>query len=163
MNSVNEQPDADKAQATNAFFNGSVEESPSPYHIPLLDDDTGFGDIREDAEDFPELWKHIDDAIAREEAAAAKASQAQIKPDNNIFGLASRAQARKAKQAAAINVVQEAPVVIDLTGDENGSETSLCKSSLDLTSHLILTCCRQEASRPQLLCHQVNPRRWKQW
>lgn len=118
----------------NAFFNGSVEESPSPYHIPLLDGDTGFGDIREDAEDFPELWKHIDDEIAREEAAAAKALQPEIKSDNDIFGLASRAQARKAKQAAAItnaNVVQESPVVIDLTGDENDSETSsLCKSSL---------------------------------
>ncbi len=103
----------------------------------MLDDDTGFGDIREDAEDFPELWKHIDDEIAREEAAAAKALQPEIKSENSIFGLAGRAQARKAKLTGAntnVNAVQEASVVIDLTGDENGSETgSLCKSSLDLT------------------------------
>ncbi len=96
----------------------------------MLDNDSGFGDIREDAEDFPELWKHIDDEIAREEAAAIKALQPVIKSDNNVSDLA-----KQVPVTTDANIVQEVPVLIDLTGDEDASETSsLCKSSIDLTS-----------------------------
>lgn len=45
--------------ATAGFYGGyAVEESPSPYHAPNVDDDAGFGDIRDGCEHVPEQWTH---------------------------------------------------------------------------------------------------------
>lgn len=47
--------------ATAGFYGGfAVEESPSPYHAPLIDDNAGFGDIRDGCERFPEQWTDSD-------------------------------------------------------------------------------------------------------
>ena len=47
--------------ATAGFYGGfAVEESPSPYHAPLIDDGAGFGDIRDGCERFPEQWTDSD-------------------------------------------------------------------------------------------------------
>ena len=151
---------AGKARATDIFFKGPVEESPSPYHKPLLNETTGYGDIREGTEDFPELWR-LDEpelkTFACEEADALAPSTfddvppPKAKAGLNLSSLAARAQARKAKKAAALNNVdvgQKTPVLIDLTVDDNASDTySLCKSlpHLSLTS---LTFDSQEASCP---------------
>jgi hypothetical protein len=56
--------DAEEAEITDAtagFYGGfDVEESPSPYHAPLIDEDAGFGDIRDGCERFPEQWTDSD-------------------------------------------------------------------------------------------------------
>lgn len=151
---VDEGYEAEKAQATDIFFNGPVEESPSPYHAPLLQGESGFGDIREGAEDCPEWSRHIErglktiscqeaDVVAPvvfddvpgviNTAPSSKASLSEIKHNKDLFGLADRAKARKAKQAAAlakVAVVEQPQVVIDLTVESNASETSsICMSS----------------------------------
>lgn len=47
--------------ATDGFYGGfAVEDSPSPYHAPLIDEDAGFGDIRDGCERFPEQWTDSD-------------------------------------------------------------------------------------------------------
>jgi hypothetical protein len=49
--------EVEAAGATAGFYGGyDVEESPSPYHAPNVDDGAGFGDIRDGCEHFPEQW-----------------------------------------------------------------------------------------------------------
>jgi hypothetical protein len=51
--------EVEAAGATTGFYGGyDVEESPSPYHAPNVDDSAGFGDIRDGCEHFPEQWTH---------------------------------------------------------------------------------------------------------
>ena len=54
-----ETEEVEAAGATAGFYGGyDVEESPSPYHAPNVDDGAGFGDIRDGCEHFPEQWTH---------------------------------------------------------------------------------------------------------
>jgi hypothetical protein len=151
---VDEAHEADKAEATYQYFNGPIYESPSPYHAPLLGEgETGFGDVREGVEEFPETWPQDETPIKtvtweQEDAleptyfddvpqlidTTVTTPKADPKPeaDKVLFNLAERALARKAKAAAAFDevavVVNEAPVLIDLTGDDDDSEISaVCK------------------------------------
>jgi hypothetical protein len=93
----------------------------------------------EGADAIPTIFDDVPEAI--DTTLRAKVSQSEIKHDNGLAGLADRAKARKARNAivsANVHVVEKQPSVIDLTVDENASETSsICKSSrhLSLTSH----------------------------
>jgi hypothetical protein len=125
----------------------------------LVNEESGYGDICNGIEDFPDLWPKTKPeliSIDREEAEAlaltifdpfpeiidtaqpARASHQEIKPD--LFGLADRAKARQAKKAAELhntNVVHKLPVIVDLTPDDDASEaSSLCMS---LTRFLYLS------------------------
>lgn len=45
----------EKSRATSGFYNNSqVEVSPTPYHAPVVKEASGFGDIRDGTEGFPE-------------------------------------------------------------------------------------------------------------
>lgn len=130
----------------------------------MIYETTGYGDIREGTEDFPELWNYSEPelkTITVEEAnerfpatfdnvpdiidtLAVEAPQPEVKPRLEIFGLADLAKARKAKQAAAstnVDVELESPVLIDLidlTADEDASENAsicMCSPNLSLFSH----------------------------
>lgn len=114
----------------------------------MLQDETGYGDVREGAEDFPELWNHIESELkiitcaeadtlapanfdntveATESILPGEPAVPETKPGNVLFGLAASARARKAKQAAplaSVDVVKEPPNIVDLTVDEKVSETS---------------------------------------
>lgn len=60
---INEAEELEKEKVSEAFYGGiEVEESPSPYHAPVIDELSGFTDIREGLEDFPEQWE-IQEAI----------------------------------------------------------------------------------------------------
>ena len=49
--------ESDTDDATAGFYGGfDIEQSPSPYHAPLVDDHAGFGDIRDGCEHFPAQW-----------------------------------------------------------------------------------------------------------
>lgn len=64
------------ADATAGFYGGyAVEESPSPYHAPNIDDGAGFGDIRDGCEHFPEQW--TDEETQAELVAPYKATANQ--------------------------------------------------------------------------------------
>ena len=53
--SPNEDKDSTGAQANVGFFGGyNVEESPSPYHRPITDQESSFGDVPEGCEHVPE-------------------------------------------------------------------------------------------------------------
>lgn len=55
---MDEVEQAEKTDANIGFYGGfPAEESPSPYHAPLIDEASGFGDIRDGAEAFPEQWQ----------------------------------------------------------------------------------------------------------
>lgn len=55
---INEADEAEKAAASAGFYGGfTVEEPPSPYHAPVTDQTSGFGDIRDGAEAFPQQWQ----------------------------------------------------------------------------------------------------------
>ena len=55
---TNETDEAEKAVASAGFYGGfTVEESPSPHHAPVTDHTSGFGDIRDGAEAFPQQWQ----------------------------------------------------------------------------------------------------------
>ena len=55
---VNEADQVEKSAASTGFYGGfDVEESPSPYHAPVIDQASGFGDVREGAEEFPKYWQ----------------------------------------------------------------------------------------------------------
>ena len=51
--------EAEKLDASEGFYSGfAVEETPGPYHAPLVDANAGFSDLREGLEAFPECWMH---------------------------------------------------------------------------------------------------------
>ena len=55
---IDEADEAEKAAASADFYGGfTVEESPSPYHAPVTDQTSGFGDVRDRAEAFPQQWQ----------------------------------------------------------------------------------------------------------
>lgn len=145
---VDEHHEVDKVQATHNFFEGPVEESPSPYHAPLIDGETGYGDFRKGYEDFPQLWRHdepqhktitIEDSDkvvssvlehvpeVIDTALTITAPLPKLNPNNGLASLADHAKARKAKKAAElakIETIETTPILIDLTVEENASETS---------------------------------------
>ena len=71
---INEAEEAENQDASAGFYGGFVvEESPSPFHAPLIDRASGFGDIRDGAEGFPEQWPRVEEqpkAYTIEEADA---------------------------------------------------------------------------------------------
>ena len=73
---VNQNEETDLTQATDAYFNGRVELGSSRYDTPLVEA-SGYGDIREGAEEHPEYWRHIDDRIQQQAAALAKIDAAK--------------------------------------------------------------------------------------
>ena len=55
---TNEADEAEQAAASAGFYGGfTIEESPSPYHAPVTDQTSGFGDVRDGAEAFPQQWQ----------------------------------------------------------------------------------------------------------
>ena len=54
-------------QATQDFFGGcQVEESPTPYHQPLIDQESGYVDVREGCEQYPAAWPPMSDEVMRQ-------------------------------------------------------------------------------------------------
>jgi hypothetical protein len=55
---IDEADEAEKAAASAGFYGEfTVEEFPSPYHAPFTDQISGFGDVRDGAEAFPQQWQ----------------------------------------------------------------------------------------------------------
>ena len=79
-----ESDEAETSDATSGFYGGyAVEESPSPFHAPNVDEDAGFGDIRDGCEQFPEQWTHEEtqaEVVTPHNATARLAESKDLEP-----------------------------------------------------------------------------------
>jgi hypothetical protein len=125
--SVNPANEAEKDAASAGFFGGfAVEESPSPYHAPITDYSSGFGDIRDRAEAFPEQWQDnerrpriytLEEADAMVEDYPMDTTSISTRP---ILTPASR----KIVTAKSQHERGNSPMVIDLTSDDSSQHES---------------------------------------
>lgn len=121
----NEFDEAEKAEASANFYGGfAVEESPSPYHAPVTDQTSGFGDVRDGAEAFPEQWQNTEprprafalaeaDAVAQDDIMDSDSisSRPVLKPISRKHAAANAKPGRAAW-----------PTVIDLTIEDDSQD-----------------------------------------
>jgi hypothetical protein len=137
---LNEANEAEKVAASTGFFGGfAVEKSPSPYHAPIIDHSSGFVDIRDRAEAFPQQWQDnerrpkaytLEEANAMFEDYPMDTTSIQTRPiltPNSRITPAAKVQDDRGNS----------PMVIDLTIDESSRNESSCAgNSLHLTTSL---------------------------
>ena len=124
---VNKADEVEKAAASAGFYGGfAVEESPNPYHAPVIDQVSGFGDIRDGAEAFPEQWQDNERrtrAYTVEEAAAVVEEYPMDTTSVSTRPVLVPAS-RKIAAAQSRHDHGTSPMVIDLTGDESSQDES---------------------------------------
>jgi hypothetical protein len=118
---LNEADEAEKVTASVGFFGEiAVEESPSPFHAPITDHSSGFGDIRDEAEAFPEQWQDnerrpraytLEEADGMFEDYLMDAASIQTRP---FLTPTSRKLA-----VSKVHNHRHSPMAIDLTGDQS--------------------------------------------
>lgn len=125
--SVNPADEAEKAAASAGFFGGfAAEEFPSPYHAPVTNRSSSFGDIREEAEAFPQQWQDNERrpmAYTLEEANATAEEYLIDIPSLSTRPIRTPAS-RKVKAAKSRNYCRNSPTVIDLTSDNSSEHES---------------------------------------
>ena len=141
---VNEADEADKAQATVGFYGGfAVEESPSPYHAPIIDQVSGFGDIRDGAEAFPEQWEEKEKQPRAFTLAEADAIDGDEIMEIVIAPARSVRKPTTRKAAASKNKSRRAtsPMILDPTGDyiRDGKQTFESKPTHSGLNFVLLT------------------------
>ena len=117
----------EKAAATAGFYGGfAVEESPSPYHAPLTDEPSGFGDVRDGAEAFPEQWQ---DSERRPKAyTLAEADAMFVDYPMDIVEPPIRSvlmpTSRKLVSTKINSARAQSPIFIDFTNEDSSDEWS---------------------------------------
>ncbi len=123
----NEADEADKSAATVGFYGGfAIEESPSPYYAPLTDEYSGFRDVRDGAEAFPEQSQDNERRLR-----AYTLAEADAKIEGECLGPADasiravlKPTSRRLAVAKITSARAQSPTVIDLTAENSSDEGS---------------------------------------
>lgn len=140
---MNEADEDEKVAASAGFSGGfAVEESPSSYHAPITDQNSGVGDIRDGAEIFPRQWRDNERHPRRYTLDEANTMFGDY-PMGICNNSARPVLERKSHELASptsLNDHEDSRSVIDLNSDNNSQHESNGTGQINMSS----------------LCHSIN-------
>jgi hypothetical protein len=122
---INEADEAEKAAASAGFYGGfTVEESPSPYHAPITDQTSGFGDVRDRVEVFTQQWQ---DSERRPRAYTLAEANAMIGDyPMDTAGISTKAMLMPISRKTATDKSKHdggySPVAVDLASEDSSEK-----------------------------------------
>jgi hypothetical protein len=122
---INEADEAEKAAASVSFYGGfTVEESPTPYHAPIIDQTSGFSDLRDGAEAFPQQWQDNEGCPRAYTLAEANAMIGDYPMDT--AGISTKAMLMPISRKTATDKSKHdggySPVAVDLTSEDSSEK-----------------------------------------
>jgi hypothetical protein len=134
---MNEADEVEKVAASAGFFGGfAVEESPSSYHAPITDDNSGFGDIRDGAEAFPRQWRDNERRPRHYTLDEANTMFGDYPMDicNNSARPVLVPKSHKLASPTSLNDHEDSRSVIDPNSDNNSQHESNGTGQLNISS-----------------------------